>query len=78
MICDTVYVFPGCCFLLEEGHQSMIDRSQFANSVFSEIIVGSGWTGLATSYASISIKNLMGFQKKKKKKGKKENIIKKL
>ena len=31
MICDTVYVFPGCCFLLEEGHQSMIDRFQFAN-----------------------------------------------
>ena len=33
--------------------------------VFSEIMVGSGWTGLATSYASISIKGLMGFLEKK-------------
>ena len=47
--------------------------------VFSEIMVGSGWTGLATSYASISLKDLMGFlEKKNTKKRKKENIVKKL
>lgn len=79
MICDTVYVFPGCCFLLEEGHQSMIDRFQFANR---SILWDHGWEWLNWFGNQLCKHKLKGFdgisRKKNTKKRKKENIVKKL
>ena len=76
MICDTVYVFPGFCFLLEEWHQSMIDRFQFANR---GILWEHHWEWLCLFGSQLCKHKHRGFDGiSKKKERKKENIIKKL